>query len=184
MNKLGVHAFVWEKGWSREEATRAIARTKEVGYDLIEVSALEPRSIDVSLHPPRAREGRARGDLFARARCRERHLVERPRQGEERAGEARGCGRDGARHRRDPRRRHPVLGLPEIRDPDHGGGRQALGRGAAAGRRDGREEQRHPRPRSREPLRDQRAQHGLAGRRDVPTDQARRTSRCTSTSIT
>ena len=48
MNKLGVHAFVWEKGWSREEATRAIARTREVGYDLIEVSALEPRSIDVA----------------------------------------------------------------------------------------------------------------------------------------
>jgi D-psicose/D-tagatose/L-ribulose 3-epimerase len=47
MNKLGVHAFVWEKGWSREEAARAIARTAEVGFDLIEVSTLEPRSVDV-----------------------------------------------------------------------------------------------------------------------------------------
>lgn len=47
MNKLGVHAFVWEKGWSRDEAARAIARTAEVGYDLIEVSTLEPRSVDV-----------------------------------------------------------------------------------------------------------------------------------------
>lgn len=47
MNKLGVHAFVWERGWSRDEAARAIARTAEVGYDLIEVSTLEPRSVDV-----------------------------------------------------------------------------------------------------------------------------------------
>ena len=47
MNKLGVHAFVWEKGWSRDEAARAIARTAEIGYDLIEVSTLEPRSVDV-----------------------------------------------------------------------------------------------------------------------------------------
>ena len=47
MNKLGVHAFVWERGWSRDEAARAIARTAAVGYDLIEVSTLEPRSVDV-----------------------------------------------------------------------------------------------------------------------------------------
>lgn len=47
MNKLGVHAFVWEKGWSRDECARAIARTAEIGFDLIEVSALDPKSIDV-----------------------------------------------------------------------------------------------------------------------------------------
>ena len=47
MNKLGVHAFVWERGWSRDEAERAIANTAKVGYDLIEVSTLEPRSVDV-----------------------------------------------------------------------------------------------------------------------------------------
>ena len=47
MNKLGVHAFVWERGWDRDQAARAIARTAEVGYDLIEVSTLEPRSVDV-----------------------------------------------------------------------------------------------------------------------------------------
>ena len=47
MNKLGVHAFVWERGWSRDEAARAIARTAQVGFDLIEVSTLEPRSVDV-----------------------------------------------------------------------------------------------------------------------------------------
>lgn len=47
MNKLGVHAFVWEKGWSNEECARAIGRTAEVGFDLIEIAALDPRLIDV-----------------------------------------------------------------------------------------------------------------------------------------
>ena len=30
MNKLGVHAFVWEHGWSREQPTRAINRTATI----------------------------------------------------------------------------------------------------------------------------------------------------------
>src|SRR5947209_211811 len=47
MNKLGVHAFVWAKGWSNEEAARAIAATAEVGYDLIEIAALDPKTVDV-----------------------------------------------------------------------------------------------------------------------------------------
>lgn len=47
MNKLGVHAFVWEKGWSNEEASRAIARTAEVGFDLIEMSVMDPKLVDV-----------------------------------------------------------------------------------------------------------------------------------------
>jgi D-psicose/D-tagatose/L-ribulose 3-epimerase len=47
MNKLGVHAFVWEKGWSHEECSRAIARTAEVGYDLIEISVLDPKLVDI-----------------------------------------------------------------------------------------------------------------------------------------
>lgn len=47
MNKLGVHAFVWEKGWSNEECARAIGNTAEVGYDLIEIAALDPKTIDV-----------------------------------------------------------------------------------------------------------------------------------------
>lgn len=48
MNKLGVHALVWEKGWSHDECARAIARTAEVGYDLIEIPALDPGSIDAA----------------------------------------------------------------------------------------------------------------------------------------
>jgi D-psicose/D-tagatose/L-ribulose 3-epimerase len=46
-NKLGVHALVWEAGWSNDECARAIAKTAEVGYDFIEASALDPRSFDV-----------------------------------------------------------------------------------------------------------------------------------------
>jgi D-psicose/D-tagatose/L-ribulose 3-epimerase len=48
MNKLGVHALVWEKGWSRDECARAVARSAEVGYDLIEIVALDPEAIDVA----------------------------------------------------------------------------------------------------------------------------------------
>lgn len=47
MNKLGVHALVWEAGWSHDECSRAIAKTAEVGYDFIEAPALDPGSIDV-----------------------------------------------------------------------------------------------------------------------------------------
>ncbi|CDM62992.1 MULTISPECIES: sugar phosphate isomerase/epimerase family protein [Rhizobium] len=47
MNKLGVHALVWEKGWSHDECEHAIAKTAEVGYDFIEAPALDPSSIDV-----------------------------------------------------------------------------------------------------------------------------------------
>ena len=46
MNKLGLHAFVWAKGWSRDEAARAIGQTAELGYDLIELAALDPSTID------------------------------------------------------------------------------------------------------------------------------------------
>ena len=48
MNKLGVHALVWEKGWSHDECARAVANTAEVGYDLIEIPALDPASIDAA----------------------------------------------------------------------------------------------------------------------------------------
>jgi D-psicose/D-tagatose/L-ribulose 3-epimerase len=48
MNKLGVHALVWEKGWSHEECARAIANTAQVGFDLIEIPALDPGSIDTA----------------------------------------------------------------------------------------------------------------------------------------
>ena len=48
MNKLGVHALVWEKGWSHEECERAVANTAAVGFDLIEIPALDPSLIDTA----------------------------------------------------------------------------------------------------------------------------------------
>lgn len=33
---LGVHALVFEGGWSREEAKRVIAGSAKAGYDLVE----------------------------------------------------------------------------------------------------------------------------------------------------
>ncbi|MBS0444390.1 MAG: sugar phosphate isomerase/epimerase [Proteobacteria bacterium] len=48
MNKLGVHALVWVGGWSRDECERAIAQTAELGFDLIEIPALDPATIDAA----------------------------------------------------------------------------------------------------------------------------------------
>lgn len=47
MNKLGVHALVWAAGWSHDECARAIGKTAELGFDLIEAPALDHRAIDV-----------------------------------------------------------------------------------------------------------------------------------------
>ena len=46
-NLLGVHALVWVGGWSNDQATEAIRNSKEAGYGLIEIPALDPKSIDV-----------------------------------------------------------------------------------------------------------------------------------------
>jgi D-psicose/D-tagatose/L-ribulose 3-epimerase len=47
MNTLGVHAFVWVGGWSHEECDRAIHKTVEAGYDLLEITAMDPTLIDI-----------------------------------------------------------------------------------------------------------------------------------------
>jgi D-psicose/D-tagatose/L-ribulose 3-epimerase len=47
-NLLGVHALVWVGGWSNAQATEAIKNSKEAGYGLIEIPALDPKSIDVA----------------------------------------------------------------------------------------------------------------------------------------
>lgn len=47
MNKIGVHALVWVGGWSHAECSRAIERTAVLGYDIIEIPALDPTTIDV-----------------------------------------------------------------------------------------------------------------------------------------
>ena len=47
MNKLGVHALVWAGGWSHDEAARAIGQSAEIGYDIIEIPALDLAATDV-----------------------------------------------------------------------------------------------------------------------------------------
>ena len=86
MNKLGVHALVWEKGWSHEECARAIAQTAEVGYDLIEIPALDPSLHRHRLHAQAAREGGYRRNVLAGPGRRHRHFQQRSRQGKARPG--------------------------------------------------------------------------------------------------
>jgi len=43
---LGLHAMVWVGGWSPEQCRQAIRLTAEAGYQLIEIPALEPESMD------------------------------------------------------------------------------------------------------------------------------------------
>src|SRR6267142_6624300 len=48
MNKIGIHALVWVGGWSETECRKAIKSSREAGYDLIEIPALDPSSINTS----------------------------------------------------------------------------------------------------------------------------------------
>ena len=48
-NTIGVHALVWVGGWSPDEARKAISSSKEAGYDLIELAALEPETFDADM---------------------------------------------------------------------------------------------------------------------------------------
>jgi len=47
VRRLGVHALVWVGGWSRAECEQAARATAEAGYDLLEIPALSPETIDV-----------------------------------------------------------------------------------------------------------------------------------------
>ena len=42
-----MHALVWVGGWSKAECEEAVKNTAETGYGLIEIPALDPKSIDV-----------------------------------------------------------------------------------------------------------------------------------------
>lgn len=46
---LGVHALVFEGGWSREEAGRVIAGSARAGFDLVEVPLLDPDTLDAAM---------------------------------------------------------------------------------------------------------------------------------------
>lgn len=47
-NLLGLHANVWVAGWSPDEASRAIDKTAEFGFDLIEISAMAPEKMNIA----------------------------------------------------------------------------------------------------------------------------------------
>ncbi|WP_055555895.1 sugar phosphate isomerase/epimerase [Streptomyces sp. NBRC 110028] len=47
MNDLGVHALVWTGDWTPEGARTAAARSREAGYDLVEISLHDPGLVDV-----------------------------------------------------------------------------------------------------------------------------------------
>ncbi|MFV0334342.1 MAG: sugar phosphate isomerase/epimerase family protein [Tropicimonas sp.] len=49
MNKLGLHANVWVGSWSEAEARLAISRTAELGFDVLEMPALDPAIFDIAL---------------------------------------------------------------------------------------------------------------------------------------
>lgn len=47
-NRLGVHSFVWVGDWTVDGCELAVARTKEAGYDLVEISGMAPDRIDAA----------------------------------------------------------------------------------------------------------------------------------------
>ena len=47
MNPLGIHAFVWSAGSTPDDLNRALDRSAETGYSLIEFPRLDPKKFDV-----------------------------------------------------------------------------------------------------------------------------------------
>ena len=47
MSKIGVHSFVWSAGSSKDELERTLARSRELGFNLVEFSYLDPKQVDV-----------------------------------------------------------------------------------------------------------------------------------------
>jgi len=48
-NPLGIHALVWEGGWSADQCERAVAATARLGYDIIEIPAFDPVAMDAAM---------------------------------------------------------------------------------------------------------------------------------------
>ncbi len=47
--KFGIHSMVWVGDWSPEAARTAIGSTAEAGYDIIELSVIDPETFDAAL---------------------------------------------------------------------------------------------------------------------------------------
>lgn len=48
MNPLGIHALVWAGGFSHAECEQAVRSTRAAGYDILEIPALDPATIDIA----------------------------------------------------------------------------------------------------------------------------------------
>lgn len=45
-NRLGIHALVWTGSWDTDELDRAMGRSAELGYDIIEIPRFDPTKVD------------------------------------------------------------------------------------------------------------------------------------------
>ena len=183
MNKLGVHALVWVGGWSHDECEQAIAQTAELGYDLIEIPALDPGDRR-RFHAPHAR-GNTLGVTMSLGLDADRHLQRRSGQGQARRSAA-GC--DASRSRATSARpTSAASSIPRSRNTScrrPSTASRARSTCCAALARSGREERHHDRPGGRQPLREQRAEHRGPGGGVLRAASARPTSRSTSTPTT
>src|SRR5919109_1282429 len=48
MPKLGIHSFAWSAGSSRAELETALTRTRPAGFELIELSYLDPKVVEIA----------------------------------------------------------------------------------------------------------------------------------------
>ncbi len=62
-NLIGIHALCWVGGWSPDEARKAISSTKQAGYDLIQLAALDPDRFDADMTAKLLQENEILGDV-------------------------------------------------------------------------------------------------------------------------
>ncbi len=90
MNKLGLHANVWVRDWSHDECVLAVNKTAEIGFDIIEISAPDPKALDVTFTRRQLEQAGIRANLSLGLDA--AHDIssgdpERVRAGEQRLGE-------------------------------------------------------------------------------------------------
>ncbi|WP_449374450.1 sugar phosphate isomerase/epimerase family protein [Arthrobacter psychrolactophilus] len=49
MNTFGCHSLVWSGGWTENDARHAIESSSKAGYDLVEIAAIDPASVDIDM---------------------------------------------------------------------------------------------------------------------------------------
>ncbi len=165
MNKIGIHALVWAGSWGARECEYTVASSKEAGYDLVEFPVFQPAAMDVEAIQ------RALSANGMTATCSLGLSFDKDINSEDPACVARG---EAAPPRRPDDRSRPGLAVPRWRHlqrpgPIHGDAHGAqppeLGRRHPAPRGEGGTAGHHARPRVRQPLRVEPAQHDGADAR-------------------